>query len=316
MTLRAAFTPLLRALTGGRYPGHGLPAREVSLLPGNEWGNLLAELGLPPNAFRDVAAAGSLHPHFHYRAFTRAKKDGGRREIAEPNVKLKQVQREIINRFFKAEEPHPAATAYRRKMSIADHVWPHVGAAVLVTADVRDFFPSTAAWRVEEWWRQRVDDAAARLLTLLTTYRGGLPQGAPTSPGLSNFVNRELDDRIASRAVVAGACYTRYCDDIVFSWRHDAGPPSEFEGSVRRTLHEFGYTLHPQKGWRVHRGGDEPEITGVVLGRYGGVRLPDDLRGRMRTLARSNDPRDAERLAGYRGYEAMLRKRSRTRRLP
>ena len=178
----------------------------------------------------------------------------------------------------------------------------------LVFAVVQDFFPATHAGRVEDWWRERAPDPLARLLTLLTTHRGGLPQGALTSPGLSNFVNGELDERLARRAAAAGARYTRYCDDMVFSWQRGSGPPSAFENGVRATLHEFGYALHPKKGWRLHHRRDEPKITGVILTRHGGVRLPDRFRRKIQVLARSDDPRDAERLSGYQGYEAMVGK--------
>jgi hypothetical protein len=316
MTLRAAFAPLLRALTGGRYPAQArraVPRYVMVSQPGHgaEWAALLAQLGLPPNAFQEVVSVGSLHPHFHYRHFSKPKKDGGRREIVEPDVKLKRVQHEIIARYFQAEQPHPAAVAYRKKKSIADHIWPHAGADILITADVEDFFPATWEGRVEDWWRERVDAGLARLLTLLTTYRGGLPQGAPTSPGLSNFLNRDLDERLARRASAAGALYTRYCDDMVFSWRGGLTPPSDFENGVRAALHEFAYTLHPKKGWRLYQRRDEPEITGVILTRHGGVRLPDRLRRTMSTLERSDDPRDGDRLAGYQGYEAMIQKRPR-----
>jgi hypothetical protein len=310
MTPLAVFAPLLRALTGGRYAPHARTPI-TTLLPDPEWAELLAQLGLPPGVFHDVVAAGSLHPHFHYRHFTKPKKGGGRREIAEPDARLKHIQREIIARHFFAERPHPAAVAYRKKRSIAHHVWPHAGAELVVTADVEDFFPATSAARVEDWWRERVGDDPARLLTLLTTDRGGLPQGAPTSPGLSNFVNSELDERLARRAATAGACYTRYCDDMVFSWRRGPYPPADFETGVRAALHEFDYALHPKKGWRVYRGRDEPEVTGVVLTRRGGVRLPDAMRRTMRGLWLSTDPHDAERLAGYRGYRAMVRTRPR-----
>src|SRR5206468_1991412 len=64
-------------------------------------------------------------------------------------------------------------------------------------------------------------------------------------------------------------------------------------------------------GWRIYHRHDEPEITGIILGRNGGLRIPDDVREVMRQLARSKDPRDAQRLAGYRGYEAMIHKRRR-----
>jgi hypothetical protein len=71
-------------------------------------------------------------------------------------------------------------------------------------------------------------------------------------------------------------------------------------------LHEFGYTLHPAKGWCARDLRDEPEVTGVILTRTGGVRLPDRVRAVMRKLARSADPHDAERLEGYYGYEDMV----------
>lgn len=75
---------------------------------------------------------------------------------------------------------------------------------------------------------------------------------------------------------------------------------------MRALLHEYGYALHPVKGWRVYDRRDEPEVTGVILTRSGGVRLPDRLREVMRKLSRSRDPRDLQRLEGYEGYAAMV----------
>ena len=300
MSLRSFLAALFRTAPSQRRPAGGFAFDAA-------WSSTLARLGLPASALGDVLAAESLHPHFHYRHFTKPKRGGGRREIAAPDSKLKALQQVILARYLAGQQPHPAALAYRRGKSTADQVWAHVGADVLVTADVQDFFPSTREWRVENWWRERVeDDDLARLLTLLTTERGGLPQGAPTSPALSNLVNRELDVRLTQRADLAGgARYTRYCDDLAFSWR-GSEPPSDFETGVRTLLLEFGYTLHAEKGWRVQYRRDEPELVGVILTRRGRVRLPDAMHEAMRTLAWSDDPRDAARLAGYEGYEAMI----------
>lgn len=304
------FAPLRKTLSAGRpVPTDGPAASSFEA----DWAGVAAELGLAPHALRDVATSGSLAPHFGYCRFHKLKKDGARREIAEPDPRLKRLQQEVIARYLRAEVSHPAAIAYQTGKSTADHVWAHAGAAILVTADVRDFFPSTRADRVEVWWRDRADDDTARLLTLLTTLDGGLPQGAPTSPALSNLVNVELDARLAARAAVAGAGYTRYCDDLAFSWPIDGGPPSGFERLVRAALHEFGYELHPEKGWRVYERRDEPEVTGLVLTRSGRVRLPERLRRLMRLLARSREGHDLERLAGYRGYAAMVTRRPRRR---
>jgi RNA-directed DNA polymerase len=296
--------PLWRVLKGRNRRGGAL-AVETDWA---DWANVLVQVGLPPGALRDVVEAGSLHPHFHYRHYTKPKKDSTRRQIAEPDAPLKRVQHEIIARYFQAERPHTAATAYQKGKSTTDHVWAHAGAEVIVTADLQDFFPTTRADRVEEWWRGRVDDDMARLLTLLTTLHGGLPQGAPTSPGLSNFVNRDLDERLARRAEAAGSRYTRYCDDLAFSWPNGR-PPADFQNGVRATLHEFGYALHPDKGWCVYRRGDEPEITGVILTRRGRVRLPEHIHEVMQSLRRSADARDAQRLQGYLAYAAMVARR-------
>ena len=302
--------PLVRTLAAGRpVPPAGPAAYSFEA----DWAGLVAELGLPPYVLRDIVAAGTLEPHFRYRRFHKPKANGGRRELAEPDWRLKHLQHEVVARHLDAGQPHPAAVAYQRGKSTADHVWPHAGAAVVVTADVRDFFPSTRADRVEGWWRDRADDDTARLLTLLTTLDGGLPQGAPTSPALSNLVNVELDGRVAARAAAAGARYTRYCDDLAFSWPVGSGPPSGFERAVRAVLHEFGYELHPDKGWRVHERHDEPEVTGLVLTRTGRVRLPERLLEQMRTLQRSADGRALERLEGYRGYARMVTRRPRRR---
>jgi RNA-directed DNA polymerase len=302
------FTPLRRTLSGER-PAPALGDTALSF--DADWASWLARSGLPPTALRAVLATGSLHPHFSYRRFHKPKRDGGRRELAEPDPLLKRLQYEIAARHLTSEQAHPAAVAYQKGKSTANHVWAHAGAAIIVTADVRDFFPSTRADRVESWWRERVDSDTARLLTLLTTDRGGLPQGAPTSPALSNLVNVELDARLSARASAAGARYTRYCDDLAFSWPVGSGPLADFDRGVRAVLHEFGYTLHPEKGWLVFRRDDEPEVTGAILTRSGRVRLPERIRRVMRALAVSPDPRDAERLEGYRGYAAMMTKRRR-----
>ncbi|MBP3959491.1 RNA-directed DNA polymerase [Gemmata sp. G18] len=300
------FTPLWRTLSGGR----SAPEAGIAPLPfESNWAERLARLGLSPENQRAIVASGALHPHLHYWRFQKPKRAGGRRAIAEPDRRLKRLQYAIVSWCFSAERSHPAAIAYQKGRSTADHIWAHAGAEIVITADIRDFFPSTRAERIETWWRERTDSDTARLLTLLTTDRDGLPQGAPTSPGLSNFVNTELDARLTRHAAPSGARYTRYCDDLAFSWPISSGPPSGFERGVRAALHEFGYTLHPEKGWRVSHRRDEPEIVGAVLTRSGGVRLPDRLRRVIRALARSASPGDVPKLAGYRGYAAQVTNR-------
>jgi RNA-directed DNA polymerase len=254
---------------------------------------------------------GELPPRFRYRHFDIAKRNGGKRQIAEPGVDLKRLQHAIVEQMLRSRPLHRAVTGYRRGYSVADHVWPHVGARTIITADIRDFFPSTTRYRIRAFWRDyplQFTDPEIQLLTNLTTYRGCLPQGAPTSPTLSNLVNHPLDARLTKLIRQSSGQYTRYADDMVFSWQTKSRPPTDFEPTVRRILREYGYHLHAQKGWQVWSRHDEAHITGVVVKRNGTVDVPDDMLAKMRAL-RTGDAADALVLAGYEGYLRMIRRR-------
>jgi RNA-directed DNA polymerase len=87
------------------------------------------------------------------------------------------------------------------------------------------------------------------VLTGLCTFRSAVPQGAPTSPALSNLVNVPLDETLSALARRSGGLYTRYGDDLTFSWTvNDA--PSDLEANVRAELLILGYRLNPVKGPR------------------------------------------------------------------
>lgn len=267
----------------------------------------------------DDLLRGKLPPRYRYRHFTIPKKDGTHRQIAEPGVNLKAMQYRVMEHFLSFLTPHHAAVGYRKGMSIADHAWAHAGAQTIITADIADFFPSTTRHRVRQFWRGYVynesryrsrplNDDEVQLLTNITTYLGALPQGAPTSPMLSNLVNKEMDIRLHKLIKQSSGTYTRYADDLVFSWRTRARPPSDFETMVRRILREYGYQLHPRKGWGVWSRADEPEVTGVILTRRGGVDVPPPMQQLMDELTRSDDDYDAFRLEGYEAYRRMVRR--------
>lgn len=267
------------------------------------------QLGLNLQTAYQIMDGGPLPRRFRYRHFSIAKKDGTPREIVQPGHDLMIVQRKILKLYLNRLKPHPAALGFRRKKSIADHAWAHAGSAILISADIQDFFPSTSRQRIKGWWRQQgYSTLETRLLTSLTTYRGALPQGAPTSPALSNLVNAELDAALDRRVKQSGGLYTRYADDMVFSWPDGYAPPADFEQAVRAILHESGYQLHPRKGWHVWNRREEPKITGVVLTKRGQVELPESMRRLMRALSQSKDITDRARLAGYEGYEAMIKR--------
>src|SRR5262249_23095452 len=123
------------------------------------------------------------------------------RRILTPDERLKTIQRCILRRLLARLHCHPAATGFERSKSIIDNAQVHVGKAVVVRMDLKDFFASTRAERVRSYFRKiSWNREASGLLVRLCTYQGGLPQGAPTSPRLSNLVNYRLDARLVALA--------------------------------------------------------------------------------------------------------------------
>src|SRR5262249_42451022 len=129
-----------------------------------------------------------------YREFSLPKRSGGTRRILAPVDELKAVQRRILRRLLSRLKCHPAVNGFERGRSIVTNARPHVRKAVVLQMDLKDFFPSTGVRRVRAYFRKiGWNREAANLLVRLCTYEGGLPQGAPTSPRLSNLVNYRLD---------------------------------------------------------------------------------------------------------------------------
>ena len=140
-------------------------------------------------------------------------------------------------------------------------------------------------------------------------YRGGLPQGAPTSPCLSNLVNVELDDAVSEIARRAGARYTRYGDDLTFSWRQDSAP-GDFAPMVTDCVRYFGYESQPRKGWAWRTKADAPQVTGVVIGPDGRLQASEKVRKEARRIwwqwVWKGDEETESRLRGYEGFLKMF----------
>src|SRR5262249_4414324 len=135
---------------------------------------------------------------------------------------------------------------FERGKSIVHNAAPHVGQRVLVKMDIVDFFPSIKAARVDAYFRRIGWNAeAAALLVRLCTHQDGLPQGAPTSPRLSNLTLFRFDARVADQVKGRKGVYTRYADDITISFPKDY--PRRVRGTiqvVRRVAKQLGLRIH------------------------------------------------------------------------
>ncbi len=133
---------------------------------------------------------------------------------------------------------------------------------------------------------------------------------APTTPCLSNLVNFPLDERLELLARRTAAIYTRYGDDLAFSWNTDR-MPNYFRLEVAEVLQTAGYELQPCKAWRVSHISDRPRVTGLVLTGNRRLSIPLVVRWRMwywpwKSLW-SADAAALAKLIGYRGYVWMVK---------
>ncbi|GAC1469690.1 MAG: hypothetical protein NVSMB9_13780 [Isosphaeraceae bacterium] len=250
-------------------------------------------------------------PRFHYRPFTVAKPDGRERRLLAPSPALKQLQRRLLDNDLSRLPIHSCATAYYPGASTVLNARPHSRSRVIATVDLRDFFESTRAARVRRFFRgQGWRDDSLNILMRLCVFRDGLPQGAPTSPCLSNLVNVQLDESLQALARTGGGAYTRYGDDLTFSWSSDRMPRG-FSGAVEEMLGAEGYEIQPRKGWRVSLVRDRPVVTGLVILGDGRLGVPWALRLRMYRLRLkawwSASVDNAASLRGYQGYARMVK---------
>jgi len=247
---------------------------------------------------------------YYYRPFTIKKPDGRERRILAPSPALKQLQRRLLDGHLARLPVHPCATAFRAGASIFHNARCHARQTWIATVDLRDFFETTRGGRIRSFFaRQGWRDDALQTLMRLCVFRNGLPQGAPTSPCLSNLVNVTLDERLELLARRAGAFYTRYGDDLTFSWNIERVDGS-FSNAVAECLHGAGYEIQSSKGWQVRHIGEKPCVTGLILAGKGRVQVPWNWRWRM-WRARwqawwSTDERAAARLQGWQAAFRMV----------
>ena len=125
----------------------------------------------------------------HYREFWIRKRRGGYRMISAPDKELKAIQDTIYHRILLSVNVHPAATGFRRQHSIVDNVRPHLGKRCVLKTDIHDFFISIRSPRVKKTFEKiGYPKNISKVLGELCCMRRHLPQGASTSPVLSNII--------------------------------------------------------------------------------------------------------------------------------
>lgn len=245
-----------------------------------------------------------------YRRFSIPKRTGGERTICAPSESLRLVQRRILDEILTTVPVHTAAHGFVPGRSTATNAAVHQGATLLLKFDLTDFFPTIHYFRVAGLFKSlgyspgqsrvggvnqfmpvSADESPGVACTLarLCTYApsayetssGFTPQGAPTSPAISNLICRRLDARLTGLAEKSGGQYTRYADDLTFSFPESGLNIGRFRWWVDQICQQEGFYINYRK-FRVLRHSQRQSVTGIVVNDC--LRVPREQRRQLRAI--------------------------------
>lgn len=206
----------------------------------------------------------------HYQEFWMRKRSGGYRMISAPDKDLQAIQSTIYSRILSSVTiVHPAAVGFRCGRSVVDNAAPHLGKRYVLKMDIHDFFGSIRSLRVRQTFKKiGYPENVSKVLGALCCLHRHLPQGAPTSPALSNIVGYEMDRKLAALAAEYGLTYTRYADDLTFSG--DVFPKEQIIPQVKRIIRDEKFEPNHKKTHFMNQS-SRKIITGVSVA--SGVKL-------------------------------------------
>ncbi|SMO63032.1 reverse transcriptase family protein [Melghirimyces algeriensis] len=273
----------------------------------------------------------------HYHRFTIPKRSGGKREISAPKRSLRQAQEWVKHQLLDRLPIHPAACGFVPGKSTLVNARQHLGQSVVVKMDLKDFFPSITFRRVKGLFQSSFgySESVSTLLALLCTepprkeveFDGTyyyvamgdrqLPQGACTSPTLTNILCRRLDRRLQGLASKFGFQYSRYADDLTFSCsKHDAEKLGGLINGARSIIQSEGFKTNEKKT-RILRDTNRQTVTGIVVNQKPNIRRKELRRFRallhrveingLNEENRDNHPNFWEYISGTAGYIRMVR---------
>ncbi|PVM92376.1 hypothetical protein DDF62_04300 [Caulobacter radicis] len=248
------------------------PVPSVSLPALNKAEDISYYLGISPELIWTLIRS----PRYKYNTFSVRKKSGGSRVISAPRTYMKVVQWWINDVILSKFPQRDNVFGFVPGVSYVDNAAYHHGAVTMMNVDIKNFFPSIKSEDVLVCFMKiGYSKQVALGLSALTTYAGFLPQGAPTSPNLSNIVFSEFDEKISNICKLYNLKYSRYADDMTFS--SIGRVPKDFHRIISREL--FPKFLLNDEKTQYMGAGDKKEVTGLVLGRDGPAISREKLNG-------------------------------------
>ena len=218
-------------------------------------------LGVSPKLIQQLA----WRPERHYRSFELAKRGGGFRTIDSPRVFLKVVQRFLADYILVDLPVCKAVHSYRIGSSIQENANQHTSADFVANIDIENFFGSIKRSAIDHLLLYHgFKSSSSELIAWLVTKDDALPQGAPTSPGISNAFLYLFDEFMAVSCKNKNLSYSRYADDITISG-NDRGQVSEMLTVAKsKLMTEYGLRLNEAKSRIASKHGQQ-KVTGLVV---------------------------------------------------
>lgn len=211
-----------------------------------------------------------------YHEFQISKEDKTR-VIMAPSKPLKLRQRYILDYFLKCEKIPDCVHGFTESRSIVTNAACHVNKKQIGCLDIKDFFPSISDSMVKLVFEDfGYSEEVADVFTRLCTFKNQVPQGAPTSPMISNLVFKPIDEEIVNYANNAGIIYSRYADDITISSDEDISPHMK---EIESIIFKHGFVINADKT-HVMKDNYRKIVTGLVVSDR--VRVPKVYKRRMR----------------------------------
>ena len=205
------------------------------------------------------------------------KRDGTKRELLVPNNYLKNIQKNILTNVLNGLSPSKYVTSYLKNKSLKDNAIPHQNKKIILKLDIKDFFNSIDFEHIYNALPNYIFPSSVKVLLIkLCTYDSYLPQGAPTSPMLSNLVLKNFDNYIGNYCIKNNISYTRYCDDLTFSGDFD---PKILKNKVQSFIETLGFNLNSHK-IKVINQANRQLVTGLVVNEK--INVPKKYRKKIR----------------------------------
>lgn len=234
----------------------------------------------------------------YYIEFDIPKKSGGFRHICAPTEDLKNVQRQLANVLWEHQKsiyeefgikPN-ISHAFEKEKSILSNAKIHRNKRLVVNIDLKDFFDSFHIGRVCGYFEKNkyfnLPHGAAVTIAQLACYQGRLPQGAPTSPIITNLICQVLDMHLLSLAKSYRLDYTRYADDMTFSTNDKSflGKWDSFYNELEREIKKSGFLVNEAKTRIAYRNSKQV-VTGLVVNKK--ISVDHEYCRRVRAMAHS-----------------------------